>query len=63
MKRNYLCINPYHFGFEQGTPGYSSNPALRKNHLCRKNLKLLSMGSSLGKKTSKCCEIMLRFEF
>merc|ERR1712038_65445 len=63
MKRKYVCINPYHFGFEQGTPGYSSNPALRKNHLCRKNLKLLSMGSSLETVCRICHKVQSENDF
>jgi hypothetical protein len=41
MRKNYLCINPFHYGYESsmGDPG--------QQHFCRKHLRLQATGTTL----------------
>lgn len=43
MRKNYLCINPYHYGYESPPP--NTDPS--QNHFCRKHMRLQSLGSAI----------------
>ena len=34
MRKNYLCINPFHFGYE-----HIQSTETKENHVCRRNLR------------------------
>ena len=59
MRRNYLCINPYHYGYEQN----SSTLEPKQTHLCRKHLRLQSSGLLSSRIVIFFCEILKNLAF
>ena len=52
MRRNYLCINPYHYGYEQASSLESKN-----NHICQRHLRLQVSGSSIHTICKACRKV------